>query len=449
MADESLSELRADSVLRGSIDAAINRERKNMKYKVALIAAACCALLCVLVGGLASGIDGSDDVIAPGVMPSVEDTRTVFFTDHGVYFHTDPTCQGMHGAGECSVSDALAIGKNPCPLCAAEYIKTEDSEDIQQKESDRMLYSTPGGRFFHTEPDCMEMMNSNEYSLSEALGAGKRACLVCAEEYAAVGELYAKAREEMERFFPGYADAVTEGRDSSLYIEYDSENGYIGFWIDDATVFDYLQDPFSAELSLYFSTGNETEELFSTVVYQMAAEEIRTAAKQAAAILAKARLYDIISVDTARSVSHKLRVHYNADLQPFTLTYGVGFNDGSEIELCLDVDTLTLLELRSDPVMADTEVTCTVYEYENYAFGTECTFRLYTDGTYIFYESMLSSYLEMGVWQLENDTLVLIADGTQVQKRFTLDGDRFVFESSDEVFSFADIQPGDLFLPAA
>ncbi len=81
-----------------------------------------------------------------------------------------------------------------------------------------------------------------------------------------------------------------------------------------------------------------------------------------------------------------------------------------------------------------------VYVYQGESFsgmeGDDFTITLEADGSYSFYESMLSSYIGTGSWQLENGVLTLTEDeniGYNMTNRFRVDGKtlRFVEKDSD------------------
>jgi len=99
------------------------------------------------------------------------------------------------------------------------------------------------------------------------------------------------------------------------------------------------------------------------------------------------------------------------------------------------------------------------FVYEGEGFMGDFTLSIYADGTFQYYEGMLSSYIGMGAWTLNSDILTikdgsmgrLRPDGTWEYynrvNRFRVEKDRLVWlaEGSDN-FLYVDLEDGAVFL---
>ena len=132
--------------LTASVEEAFRRGEEAMKQRhkimTALSVAAAVAILCAALA-LAAGTmlkPRRDDVVAargkgeraptfspvPEASPQPEQAL-VFATEGGVYYHTDAHCMGMLNAVPIAEVDALAAGKQPCPVCVTGEATSEDS----------------------------------------------------------------------------------------------------------------------------------------------------------------------------------------------------------------------------------------------------------------------------------------------------------------------------------
>lgn len=137
---------KAPPELTNSVEEAFRRGEEAMKQRhkimTALSVAAAVAILCAALA-LAAGTmlkPRRDDVVAargkgeraPTFSPVPEATpqpgqALVFATKGGVYYHTDAHCMGMLNAVPIAEADALAAGKQPCPVCVTGGATSEDS----------------------------------------------------------------------------------------------------------------------------------------------------------------------------------------------------------------------------------------------------------------------------------------------------------------------------------
>ena len=89
------------------------------------------------------------------------------------------------------------------------------------------------------------------------------------------------------------------------------------------------------------------------------------------------------------------------------------------------------------------------YICEQEGFGGKFTLKLNSDGTFSYYEGMLSSYIGTGEWEYDGSTVVLI-DNTFEDERhtcFTFDGNSLVFiKDSSDRFIYVDLANGTRFI---
>lgn len=99
---------------------------------------------------------------------------------------------------------------------------------------------------------------------------------------------------------------------------------------------------------------------------------------------------------------------------------------------------------------AKREIANKVYVYEKDGFGGDFTIALKDDGTFSYYEGLLSSYIGMGTWDLDEEILHLSDTGMQSRVEnyyFRLDDGNLVYlsENSDQ-FLYVDVLDGERFL---
>lgn len=89
------------------------------------------------------------------------------------------------------------------------------------------------------------------------------------------------------------------------------------------------------------------------------------------------------------------------------------------------------------------------YTYEKDGFGSDFTITLEEDGTFTYYEGALSSYIGMGTWTLEEDTLRLRDEGLSALKYFYFraeDGFLTFQEEKSAAFMHVTVSDGEKFL---
>lgn len=94
-----------------------------------------------------------------------------------------------------------------------------------------------------------------------------------------------------------------------------------------------------------------------------------------------------------------------------------------------------------------------VYTYTGETFGgmdfDSFTISINEDGTYSYYESMLSSYIGFGKWSVEGDVLTLTEDdkiGYPFVYYFKIDGEDILYiEEGSSSFIYTDVKDGERF----
>ena len=86
------------------------------------------------------------------------------------------------------------------------------------------------------------------------------------------------------------------------------------------------------------------------------------------------------------------------------------------------------------------------FVYEKEGFGGEFTIQINDDGTFGYYEGLLSSYIGMGSWIVDNDILVLSDDGGMgypLVNRFEVkDGDLVFLSEDSSNFMYVHVEIG-------
>ena len=89
------------------------------------------------------------------------------------------------------------------------------------------------------------------------------------------------------------------------------------------------------------------------------------------------------------------------------------------------------------------------YLYDGEGFGGSFTITLYEDGTFTYYEGMLSSYIGTGTFMLDDDTVIMTDNGHGgygLVNHFRRDGDDLVFvEQDSDNFVYVKVKDGEKF----
>ena len=226
------------------------KKRMKMRNKLRLSALAACLVVCLFVIAYAAGtgdrtdntsasspesseissstiIGGADEatsiiLVAATPSPTPENApyprdnstqeQAVYMTEHGVYYHNDPTCSGMINAFMAPISEAREEDKLPCPICVGETV-----------------YATANGKWYHSDPYCQGMQNAGEWSIINAEANGKLPCPVCMSDRSIdMSNYHKRALEVLEEIFPGCVDVIEKHYNvDQLYTQPSIERGVV------------------------------------------------------------------------------------------------------------------------------------------------------------------------------------------------------------------------------
>lgn len=112
-------------------------------------------------------------------------------------------------------------------------------------------------------------------------------------------------------------------------------------------------------------------------------------------------------------------------------------------------DYLSRICAGGDVSSADNAVAGTTYLYEGEGFIGNFTITLYNDGTFTYYEGMASSYIGIGSWEQNGDSIILTDDGHGgygLVNHFQCDGNDLVFvEQDSNNFVYVKVKDGERF----
>ena len=112
-------------------------------------------------------------------------------------------------------------------------------------------------------------------------------------------------------------------------------------------------------------------------------------------------------------------------------------------------DYLSRICAGGDVSSADNAVAGKTYLYEGEGFMGNFTITLYNDGTFTYYEGMASSYIGIGSWEQNGDSIILTDDGHGgygLVNHFRCDGNDLVFvEQDSNNFVYVKVKDGERF----
>ena len=112
-------------------------------------------------------------------------------------------------------------------------------------------------------------------------------------------------------------------------------------------------------------------------------------------------------------------------------------------------DYLSRICVGGDVSSADNAVAGKTYLYEGEGFMGNFTITLYNDGTFTYYEGMASSYIGIGSWEQNGDSIILTDDGHSgygLVNHFRCDGNDLVFvEQDSNNFVYVKVKDGERF----
>ena len=83
-----------------------------------------------------------------------------------------------------------------------------------------------------------------------------------------------------------------------------------------------------------------------------------------------------------------------------------------------------------NPSVQPSDIADKTYVYEKDGFGGYFTITLNSDGSFQYYEGLLSSYIGKGSWELEGNALTLSDDRNAINY-FTVENGKLVFQETD------------------
>ncbi len=88
-----------------------------------------------------------------------------------------------------------------------------------------------------------------------------------------------------------------------------------------------------------------------------------------------------------------------------------------------------------------------MYVYENEGFDGDFTVSLYTDGSFMYYVGMLSSYIGIGNWTQDGNIITMTdTTGADIVNKFEIEDDNLIFVASgSDGFMHMDVKDGDKF----
>ncbi len=105
-----------------------------------------------------------------------EDSKRVYATENGKYYHLLSTCSNMTGAKSMTVAEAKEKGKTACPTCV---LKTTTNKNKATANPNAKYYSTKNGKYFHIKKNCSGMKGATKVTLAEALKRNQTPCSTC------------------------------------------------------------------------------------------------------------------------------------------------------------------------------------------------------------------------------------------------------------------------------
>lgn len=117
----------------------------------------------------------------------------------------------------------------------------------------------------------------------------------------------------------------------------------------------------------------------------------------------------------------------------------------------LSVLLLVLLLLSLCGCKGNYDVAGNRYLYEHDGFGSEFMITFNEDGTFSYYEGMLSSYLGTGTWTIDDNGVLTMTDDAEIGysfvNHFLVEKDRLIFiEEDSSNFLYLKVAGGDAFL---
>lgn len=105
---------------------------------------------------------------------------------------------------------------------------------------------------------------------------------------------------------------------------------------------------------------------------------------------------------------------------------------------------------QTEKIYTAEDVAGKAYTYEKDGFGGSFTISLFEDGTFHYYEGMLSSYIGLGTWTVEDGVLTLKDESFHFRNRFRIGAEELIFLAEDSSnFMYLTVKDGERFLAGA
>ncbi len=117
--------------------------------------------------------------------------------------------------------------------------------------------------------------------------------------------------------------------------------------------------------------------------------------------------------------------------------------------LCIALLAAVLLLAGCSRQVRPEDIAGKAFRYKKEGFGGDFTIRLEEDGTFTYYEGSLSSYIGMGTWALEGDTLCITDEGAgkSWKNYFRAEKNTLTFQAEgSENFIYLTVADGEKFL---
>jgi hypothetical protein len=114
--------------------------------------------------------------VARGQKPCPTCIGSVYATETGDHYHSDPTCSGMRGAQLVTIDTAELRGQSPCPTCLD---GDSDAPTQETVTTNTTVYCTLTGRYYHSYQLCSDMKHAGPVTLGWALDPAYTPCTKC------------------------------------------------------------------------------------------------------------------------------------------------------------------------------------------------------------------------------------------------------------------------------
>lgn len=165
-----------------AIELGLRKGKNRMKFRNKLIAAGSIAAMFAVVITAALAMipqrPATPDILTqPPLKPEAE-IAMVYSTEGADYYHLEKDCSGLENAVSMNETEAVQMGKKPCPVCIPLRCNGHDGEEIE------LICYSQGGKYFHREQVCQEgeyPLKGEYFAVTKAFPE-KEPCAVCFPE---------------------------------------------------------------------------------------------------------------------------------------------------------------------------------------------------------------------------------------------------------------------------